>query len=56
MPSPSSFPRTRRGDPKEAPRFEDIKLIDYDFKTYGDAEKRKALLERWDREIGAVAN
>lgn len=42
--------------PKEAPRFEDIKLIDYDFKTYGDSEKRKALLERWDREIGAVAN
>lgn len=42
--------------PKEAPRFEEIKLIDYDFKTYGDPEKRKALLERWDREIGAVAN
>ncbi|MGC4407829.1 ABC transporter substrate-binding protein [Rhizobium rosettiformans] len=42
--------------PKEAPRFEDIKLIDYDFKTYGDPDKRKALLERWDREIGAVAN
>ncbi|MCJ8237461.1 ABC transporter substrate-binding protein [Peteryoungia algae] len=42
--------------PKEAPRFEDIKLIDYDFKSYGDPEKRKALLERWDREIGAIAN
>ena len=28
--------------------FEDIKLIDYDFKTYGDPAKRKALLERWD--------
>ncbi|MBP2547922.1 iron(III) transport system substrate-binding protein [Neorhizobium galegae] len=42
--------------PKEAPRFEDIKLIDYDFKTYGDSDRRKALLERWDREIGAVAN
>jgi iron(III) transport system substrate-binding protein len=42
--------------PKEAPRFEDITLIDYDFKTFGDPEKRKALLERWDREIGAVAN
>jgi len=42
--------------PKEAPRFEDIKLIDYDFKTYGDPERRKALLERWDREIGAQAN
>ncbi|WP_454748223.1 ABC transporter substrate-binding protein [Ciceribacter selenitireducens] len=42
--------------PKEAPKFEDIELIDYDFKTYGDPAKRKALLERWDREIGAVAN
>ncbi len=42
--------------PPEAPKFEDIKLIDYDFKTYGDPDKRKALLERWDREIGAIAN
>lgn len=42
--------------PKDAPRFEDIKLINYDFKTYGDPEKRKTLLERWDREIGAAAN
>ena len=42
--------------PKEAPKFEDIKLIDYDFKTYGDPDKRKALLERWDTEIGANAN
>lgn len=42
--------------PEEAPKFEDIKLIDYDFATYGDPAKRKALLERWDREIGAIAN
>ncbi|MGF9692490.1 ABC transporter substrate-binding protein [Rhizobium sp. 0TCS1.26] len=42
--------------PKEAPRFEDIKMIDYDFATYGAADKRKALLERWDREISAIAN
>lgn len=42
--------------PKEAPKFEDIKLIDYDFKTYGDPEKRKELLGRWDTEIGAKAN
>lgn len=42
--------------PKEAPKFEDIKLIDYDFATYGASEKRKALLERWDREVGASAN
>ncbi|TNM59737.1 ABC transporter substrate-binding protein [Aliirhizobium smilacinae] len=42
--------------PKESPKFEDIKLIDYDFKTYGDPTERKKLLERWDREIGANAN
>ena len=42
--------------PEEAPKFEDITLIDYDFDTYGDPEKRKELLERWDREIGANAN
>ncbi|MHA7776824.1 ABC transporter substrate-binding protein [Roseibium sp. M-1] len=42
--------------PPEAPKFEDIKLIDYDFATYGNPDTRKALLERWDREIGAIAN
>ncbi|MCK8779742.1 ABC transporter substrate-binding protein [Rhizobium sp. NTR19] len=42
--------------PKEAPKFEEIKLIDYDFATYGDPATRKRLLERWDREIGANAN
>ncbi|TDW27382.1 iron(III) transport system substrate-binding protein [Rhizobium azibense] len=42
--------------PKESPKFEDIKLIDYDFKTYGEPDKRKALLSRWDKEIGAKAN
>lgn len=42
--------------PKESPRFEDIKLIDYDFKTFGDPARRKELLDRWDREIGANAN
>jgi iron(III) transport system substrate-binding protein len=42
--------------PDEAPRFEDIKLINYDFVAYGDPERRKTLLERWDREIGANAN
>ncbi|WP_422377873.1 ABC transporter substrate-binding protein [Roseibium sp.] len=42
--------------PPEAPKFEDIKLIDYDFATYGNPETRKNLLERWDREIGAIAN
>ncbi|WP_062220717.1 ABC transporter substrate-binding protein [Aureimonas sp. D3] len=42
--------------PPEAPKLGEIKLIDYDFAKYGNAETRKALLERWDREIGASAN
>jgi iron(III) transport system substrate-binding protein len=42
--------------PPQAPRFDDIKLIDYDFKKYGEPATRKALLERWDHEIGANAN
>ena len=42
--------------PPEAPDLNSVKLIDYDFAEFGSAERRKALLERWDREIGAVAN
>lgn len=42
--------------PKESPKFEEIKLIDYDFATYGNPDTRKKLLERWDSEIGANAN
>lgn len=41
--------------PEEAPRFEQIKLINYDFGKFGSTETRKALLERWDREVGAIA-
>jgi len=32
-----------------------IKLVDLDQKLYGSPEKRKELLGRWDREIGAIA-
>ncbi|WP_342234489.1 ABC transporter substrate-binding protein [Inquilinus sp. OTU3971] len=39
--------------PPEAPRLADIKLIDYDFKIYGNAETRRRLLVRWDQEIGS---
>lgn len=42
--------------PPEAPKLGEIKLIDYDFAKYGNADTRKALLERWDREIGSSAN
>ena len=31
-----------------------IKLIDYDFATYGASSTRKRLLERWDREVGSL--
>jgi iron(III) transport system substrate-binding protein len=41
--------------PPEAPRFENIKLIDYDFARWGKAEERNRLLARWDREVRAAA-
>ena len=40
--------------PEEAPKLEDIKLIDYDFALYGSSEERTRLLERWDAEIGSL--
>jgi iron(III) transport system substrate-binding protein len=42
--------------PEEAPDFSTIKLIDYDFATFGSSETRSRLLARWDAEIGALAN
>lgn len=38
--------------PKEAPDFASIKLIDYDFATYGSTATRTKLLARWDEEVG----
>lgn len=40
--------------PPEAPKFADIKLIEYDFARYGKATERKRLIGRWDTEIGAL--
>lgn len=40
--------------PPEAPKLADVKLIDYDFATYGSSETRSRLLERWDAEIGSL--
>jgi iron(III) transport system substrate-binding protein len=37
--------------PPESPRFNEIKLIDYDLKKYGSAAERKRLLARWDKEV-----
>jgi iron(III) transport system substrate-binding protein len=39
--------------PREAPRFADIKLINYDFAKYGSSAERKRLLERWEREVNS---
>lgn len=40
--------------PAEAPDITTIKLIDYDFATYGSAEMRARLLSRFDHEIKAA--
>jgi len=37
--------------PDEAPAVESIKLIDYDFATYGSSDTRARLLARWDAEV-----
>ncbi len=37
--------------PPEAPRFEDVKLSDYDFARFGSAAERTRILQRWDREV-----
>ncbi|WP_370230135.1 ABC transporter substrate-binding protein [Cognatishimia sp.] len=36
----------------ESPDLASIKLIDYDFATYGSSETRARLLARWDAEVG----
>lgn len=36
----------------ESPDLASIKLIDYDFATYGSSETRERLLARWDDEVG----
>jgi iron(III) transport system substrate-binding protein len=41
--------------PAEAPKFSEIKLIDYDFAKYGSSDERTRLLAKWDAEIGAQA-
>jgi iron(III) transport system substrate-binding protein len=40
--------------PPQAPRLEQIKLIDYDFAKYGSSAERKRLLSKWDREVKAL--
>ena len=38
----------------EAPRFANIKFIQYDFKKYGSSEERKRLLSKWDNEVSSL--
>jgi iron(III) transport system substrate-binding protein len=37
-----------------APKFSEIKLIDYDFAKYGSSAERTRLLARWDKEVYAL--
>ncbi len=37
--------------PPEAPKVEQIKLIDYDFEKYGSSAERKRLLAKWDKDV-----
>jgi iron(III) transport system substrate-binding protein len=40
--------------PPEAPKFADMKLIDYDQAKYGKSSERKRLIARWDSEVGSL--
>ena len=42
--------KTFTPDPR-IPRLDDVRLIRYDFETYGKAAERKRLIERWAREV-----
>lgn len=41
--------------PKEAIRLDQVKLIDYDFVTYGSEKMRSHLIDRWVKEIKPLA-
>jgi iron(III) transport system substrate-binding protein len=40
--------------PPQAPKFADIKLINYDFTKYGSSSERSRLLGKWDKEVKAL--
>lgn len=40
--------------PPNAPDLGQIRLIEYDFAKFGRAAERRRLIERWDREVGAL--
>jgi iron(III) transport system substrate-binding protein len=41
--------------PPQAPKLEDIKLIDYDFGKYGSSVERIRLLSKWTNEVKSLA-
>ena len=38
----------------DAPKLDQIKLIDYDFEKYGSSDERRRLLKKWDDEVKAL--
>jgi iron(III) transport system substrate-binding protein len=40
--------------PPQAPKFSEIKFIDYDFAKYGSSAERKRLLAKWDAEVSTL--
>jgi iron(III) transport system substrate-binding protein len=40
--------------PEHAPRFSEIKLIDYDTAKYGSSAERTRLLSKWDKEVSTL--
>lgn len=59
MPESGSFqiPSNKKAVTSEnVPDLSTVKLIDYDFAKYGSSETRKALLARWDAEVGGAAS
>jgi iron(III) transport system substrate-binding protein len=40
--------------PPQAPRLDQVKLINYDFAKYGSSAERKRLLSKWDKEVKSL--
>jgi iron(III) transport system substrate-binding protein len=40
--------------PPQAPKFSEIKLINYDFVKYGSSAERTRLLTKWDKEVSTL--
>jgi iron(III) transport system substrate-binding protein len=40
--------------PPQAPKLNEIKLINYDFAKYGSSAERQRLLTKWDKEISTL--